>query len=247
MRLTVALVGLLLSCFSQAANIEFAGYQYKYDSGYVESQELQWLRWDIWNTYDGTFAPHTLEQALEDLSDGIVNEVYVGKGWELASNQQVASLFNAFGFADSSGHIWNETFSTRSQMWDDEEHTTQRTGIVDSAEISFTTDIFIEIFGANKHNIYDYCEDGVCWLDIAATSIVRFGYDNNQNGRVNWAYVSNDVNIDRAVLGADAFGNFERYAPYAFVRSVQVSTTGSLLLSAMFLLFIMVFRKTKRA
>ena len=100
-------LSLLFTCsFANAALITYNNYTLDEDTNIVSGGGLQWLQWDV-------TVGMTINEALADIADGIINGINYGSGWQLASNVQMAALFNAFVLGAS-------------QPWDENENTGQQ-------------------------------------------------------------------------------------------------------------------------
>jgi hypothetical protein len=143
-----------------ALPLTYAGYTLDESTNIVTGGGLEWLQWDV---TDGL----SINQALA---------LYAADGWMLASNQNMADLFNAFGF----GGI----------TWDADETTTQivSTGSDGNTELDTDPDrIFVNLFGntfpeypADPSNPFEY-------------SAALFGTDPDTDGLYNLATVQDDA------------------------------------------------------
>lgn len=85
-------LGLLLSCgTAHAGLISYHGYTLDEDKNIVTGGGVEWLQWDL------TIAK-SINSTIADIADGTMNGIYYGTGWRLASNAEMAALFNAFVF-----------------------------------------------------------------------------------------------------------------------------------------------------
>ncbi len=67
---------------ASAATIEYAGYSHDTNTNIVKGGGLEWLQWD-----------ETIGQSIDQALS-----TYANDGWQLASNQQMSTLFNSFDF-----------------------------------------------------------------------------------------------------------------------------------------------------
>lgn len=94
------LAGLLLASVSaQAAVIEYKGYSRDSSSNIVTGGGLEWLKWDVTKGM-------SIQSALA---------AYSADGWTLASNSQMAGLFNDFQFGKND---WSDVESESQSSWD---------------------------------------------------------------------------------------------------------------------------------
>ncbi|RVU40272.1 hypothetical protein EOE67_06665 [Rheinheimera riviphila] len=189
------LAGLLLASVSTpAAVIEYKGYSRDSSSNIVTGGGLEWLKWDV----------------TQGMS---INEALAAhKGWSLASNLQMASLFNAFQFGASN--------------WHDKENMIQYSDIDWSQDELGDTNAFIDLFGFTS-GPWKVCmtpADKNCDIkeDARFYTAAHYGIDNNANGYYNHAYIEDDSSsryssmfdveqIDGfALLMSDLFLNVDR-------------------------------------
>jgi hypothetical protein len=76
----------LFAGFQANASIIFNGYTHDTSTDIVTGGGLDWLQWD-----------YTIGQSIDTALAGAATSAY-GGGWALASNAQMAGLFNSFGF-----------------------------------------------------------------------------------------------------------------------------------------------------
>jgi hypothetical protein len=122
----------------------------------------QWLQWD-----------ETVGKSIDWFINDAEAQSLRDEGWQIASNLDMANLFNDFGFG--------------SLTWDTDENTRQSKFTGSDGVIELASDpelIFIGLFG-------DTYLAGNYKYDIP-TSQARFGYDADSDGLYNWARVQDD-------------------------------------------------------
>ena len=153
-----ALFLLLVSNISYASLITYGHYTLDTETDIVTdtSTGLEWLQWDV-------TVGMSITEALA---------TYAADGWVLASNEQMAALFDAFG--------WNTTVSEQFRA------TTYSTYTENDLE---STDEFIELFGTTSYN-----DTGSYGTGDDAYEMVSalYGDDANNNGYYNQADVRSD-------------------------------------------------------
>jgi hypothetical protein len=156
--ITMVAFGLSLSSNASALPISYAGYTLDEATNIVTGGGLEWLQWD---ETDGM----TISDALA---------TYHCDGWGLASNVQMAALFNAFNIGEIA--------------WDNLENTGQhRSTGFDSVEPNDDTDrIFVNIFGNTGT---EHPSTGTNDLEAA---YALFGNDLDADGFFNTATVADD-------------------------------------------------------
>ncbi len=114
---------LVTSMASQAALISHYGYERNSTSSFVKGGGLEWVMWDLTKgkTFSGAFEKFA--------------------GWRLATNDEMVSLFNSFGFGNK---VWNSSEKSYEEAL--EEHTSTDKG---SRFLKF-----IELFGSTY---FDSC------------------------------------------------------------------------------------------
>ena len=152
--LLASLTAPLLFSQAHAALITHAGYTYDDTTNIVVGGGLEWLRWDV------TFG-HSIDSAIS---------AYSGDGWGIASNADMAGLFNAYDFGG---------------VFDDDENTAQSYGTDWTAGDDDPHDYFIDMFG-----ISDTWSTGGYVIRHSATAI--FGHDLDNDGYYNGASVLAD-------------------------------------------------------
>lgn len=144
---------------------------------------LEWLRWT-----------ETHSMSIDDALD-----IYGAQGWEVATNEQAANLFNDFDLA------YGEF------LWDAHEETAQVADVYSGVAVELPVDRelrFIELFGHYEHS------DGT-WASAL------FGTDKNNNGLVNLM----SVNSGYAISDTEFFG-FNFMDPDLFSGSEPMGGAG---------------------
>jgi len=151
-----------------AALITYHNHTLNTETGIVSGEGLEWLRWD-------TAIGMSVEQAQNSLATGRINGIDYGTGWRVATNRDVATLFNAF---------------FPQMLWDDNEFTWQSVDIpyVEGDNLSSVTQQFFTLFGFTYSDI----ERGGNPLDFRYFSSVIFGEDGNNDKTYNSASVMDD-------------------------------------------------------
>lgn len=164
-----ALAGLTLSLASHAGVI--ADYSLDASQNVVtnSAKDLQWLQWDV-----------TVGQSIDWFYNDAEAQHLRDDGWEIASNVQMAELFNDFGFG---GLLWSSDENADQAVFTD----------YDSLELESDTElVFVELFGdthAAGGGIFTELEDPI------QTSKAWFGHDLDGDGNHNYASVSDDYQI----------------------------------------------------
>lgn len=226
-KILVASCLIVTSMASQATIISHYGYERDSASNIVTGGGLEWLMWDV-----------TKDQSINEALS-----TYASDGWSLATNANMAELFNAFQFGKTD---WND----EENMWQLSE------GIWDPEEMSSHKD-FVSLFGPT-YNGYPLCDtvnmDDVFYCDNAEDvelfTSAYYGSDSNQSGFYNQALIWDDYSGIRgmnpfewgsyAALSDDWISMSEGFGNQgvALVRSVAVepkpvSLPGSLSLLAL--------------
>lgn len=174
---------------SFAALMTHGGYSHDASTNIVVGGGLEWLQWNETRN-------RSVDAVLED---------YGSEGWRMATNSEMAALFNSFSTVKS---------------FDDREETFQRFNNHWPADKEGPHDHFMRMFGATfltspvPDDRYNY-------------TAARFGGDGNGDGQFNLAYVVNDfVSLDGTQhkpqfwLTDDHLGAGD-YAPYWGVALVR--------------------------
>ena len=188
----VTFLALTLPLSAAASTVSYHGYTLDTDSNIVTGGGLEWLQWD--------------QTAGQSISAALAN--YSGDGWRLATNTEMAALFNAFNFGS--------TFDTN-------ENTTQEVSLYDSAYSFGVANEFIALFGDTYAGFnYDYG-------DPLESSAALFGIDPNQDGYYNFAVVTDEYDLVSGQLqpGRAAMYDDYRLATFSYsylgVALVQVT------------------------
>jgi len=170
-KLASAAAALVLSTSANAIIISYGGYTHDTDTDIVTGNGLEWLQWD-----------RTLGEGYNSIQSQL--DTLEGGGWSVASNVQMAQLFNAFDFGI---------------MFDTDETTPQSvsTGRSTGDPGTEADEVFISFFGdINAHLQPNGCRLGDCQSRTSAI----FGNDTNSNGYVNHAIVADDYINDTDIL-----------------------------------------------
>lgn len=160
-----AIVGLAVSSFNaQAAILSYGGYTHDTNTDIVTGNGLEWLQWD-----------RTLNESINSVQSQL--NTIDGGGWSIATNVQMAELFNAFdfGLTFDVDHSTTQTASTGYQYPD---------------TLAETDQLFIAMFGDTyEAGGYSYCySNNHCYQ--ASNAI--FGYDVDNDGLHNTAFITDD-------------------------------------------------------
>ena len=186
---------LLMSIASHASLISHLGYERAAGSNYVTGGGLEWLMWDV----------------TKGMSINAARDKYALEGWTLASNRQMADLFNAFQFGKTDWVAGESELQSETIPWDVEENSRHN--------------MFIDLFG------YTAFDGGPNYrpVDPLIFSMAFFGSDSNKNGRFQYASlyddsidISFDVIIDHHARISDEYGTESWSLPYAGVALVRV-------------------------
>ena len=193
---TLALVGITLSLSANAATVSYNGYSLDTDANIVTGGGLEWLQWDV-------TVGQTIDNALAN---------YATDGWGIATNTEMADLFNSFPFG---------------VLFDTSENTNLESPLIDD-EYSFgVANQFIALFGdtyAAAGNSYDYGDEH-------ESTYAWFGTDRDGDNNINRAFVSDEYTSSsnvlwdgRIALHHDGWGNgtASAYTGVALVRTSVV-------------------------
>jgi hypothetical protein len=134
----------LFSGFQANASIIFNGYTHDTSTDIVTGGGLDWLQWD-----------YTIGQSVDTALAGAATSAY-GGGWALASNEQMAGLFNSFGFGAFVAHeSTNFSFSDAVNVSED---------VVTDNELAFVS-MFGDTYAANNFSL---CYLGECFQETYA-------------------------------------------------------------------------------
>ena len=219
MKNILAGLSLLFTCsFANAGLITYNGYTLDEDTNIVTGGGLEWLQWDV-------TVNMTINEALADIADGIINGINYGTGWQLATNVQMAALFNTFGLGAT-------------EPWDTNENTGQWAENYDGpATEDVNTDPelqMVSLFGSTDPDNVDSRGSE----DPADITGALFGNDSDGDDLFNYAIVIDDFAVKyvrsfagRTILSSDGYSaDYLRSASgasgigIAFVRAPQAST-----------------------
>jgi hypothetical protein len=167
--LLIPLLSLLFVPAGKAGLITYNNHTLDTDTKIVSGEALEWLRWD-------ETIGMSIQQASSDLLSGHINGVDYGDGWRIATNEDMAALFQSF-FPQIE--------------WDNDETTWQSIGIDyvegDDVTSSIITQ-FLALFG------YTYTDELTTGnpIDYRYFSTVLFGEDADNDGNINTAAVLDD-------------------------------------------------------
>lgn len=104
---TIFVSVLLMSASEVTAElVEYNGYTLDESTNIVSDGNLEWLQWDVTRGM-------SIDTALAEIADGDIDGVDYGTGWALASNFQMATLFNVFGLG--ADFVWDSDEQT--EQW----------------------------------------------------------------------------------------------------------------------------------
>jgi hypothetical protein len=177
-RSLIILSALLIIPFStKAALISYQNYTLDEDTNIIIGGGMEWLRWDLTKGM-------SINEAIAEF-----NGVNYGTGWRLASNQNIASLFNTFKFGANF-------------VWDADENTTQVFFTPDDGIENLNSDAelqFLRLFGSRTPEFPDdYIPE-----NIEKYIWALFGSDLDGDGLYNELTVQDD----RQLKNSDPFGN----------------------------------------
>lgn len=155
---------------SQAALISYNGYERDSGSTIVRGGGLEWLMWDI----------------PKGMSINDTLSLYSVDGWKLASNKEVAALFNEFQFGKSD--------------WNDHETIAQVKTLPWSTENYSSHANFMELFGTTLKNDSSYYSTD----DPVIGVLALFGEDENGNGRYNMVTMNHAYTTKAGIKGEAA-------------------------------------------
>ncbi|EOX3463595.1 PEP-CTERM sorting domain-containing protein [Vibrio cholerae] len=154
---------LVVSIASNATVISYNGYTRTAGSNIVTGGGLEWLKWDI----------------TKGLSINDALSVYGKDGWKLASNAQMAAMFNVFQFGHDGWVDDTSSLQYVSMPWNRSE---------DSAH-----NAFLQLFGYTELKGSNF---GYSATDSLVRSLAFFGSDIN-GGYFSYAMVQDDVSTGR--------------------------------------------------
>lgn len=206
LRYVYLFAGLSIASINHAAQITYAGYTLDTESNIVSGGGLEWLQWD--------------QTAGQSPAAALAN--YDTAGWRIASNTEMAELFNSFGFG--------LTFQA-------DENATQLVLLPGEPNNFGTADHFIQLFGDTYSAAGFALNEG----DPFEYSAAIFGEDLDGDGRLNRAsvngtYIEAGNNFPgEAWLSSDWARPDIAYEPFygvALVREVPLPAAAWLFLSA---------------
>lgn len=215
---------LLASNLSFAGLITYGGYTLNEETNIVTdtSTDLEWLQWDV-----------TVGMSISEAM-----AAYAPDGWELATNVQMASLFEAFGFNSTTEEsVSITTFGSYIQGSDDTPY-----------------DMFITLMGTTHildPTIFTLHGDG---FDAYRWAGAFFGNDLDNDSSYNQAIVSSDFTYNsrnypaHAALYEDGgFTTSDSIGSYgvALVRTVDVPVPSTLVIFALGILGLGMHRKVR--
>jgi hypothetical protein len=196
---------LVISLASHAGVISHYGYERDDASNIVTGNGLEWLQWDVTKgmSIDSTLQSYSID------------------GWKLASNQQMAGLFNAFGFGKSDWTDSESSFQSSATPWTPDE--------------SSPHNAFLELFGVTFESSCSpsqiiFCNDP---SDRFRASRAYYGSDADRDLMFNFAHVVDDyTTLAESDLRRDHYAGlsfdsthlveYSLYAGVALVREVQM-------------------------
>lgn len=160
---------LVTSMTSQAALISYNGYERDSASNIVTGGGLEWLKWDLTTGM-------SIDAALS---------IYAADGWTLATNDNMAALFNSFQFGKVDWNSNESIYQGLSIPWDLTEQSNHLN--------------FVHLFG-DTWQASATCDEIItvnCYLAEDDLKFTRafFGADLNNNGRFNFARVNDDYSL----------------------------------------------------
>lgn len=185
-------VALLLASFNCcAAVIQYEGFSREDSSSIVIGDGLEWLKWDV----------------TKGLSISAAISTYAKDGWLLANNQQMASLFNSFGFG---GQKWSGNISGMQETYVDHQ-------AGDFGAFWY----FNALFGLTFHGSCEKDNRLVgCWSndDSLGVSHALFGERNFNDLLINVATVRDDTTV---ILSEDSKVFAPSYASLTSLTTAQ--------------------------
>lgn len=184
-----------LSASAYADIISYGGYTHDTSTDIVTGNGLEWLQWDV-----------TVGQSIDSAL-----AAYAADGWTVASNVQMAQLFNAFDFG-----LTFDTYENTTQFYN--------TDFSSGDPGTEPDEIFITMFGDTYKAVgLSYCYGGDCYTQTEAW----FGTDFDQDGYYNKALVFDDYiysggsNYSGKALMYDDFAGISQAGAYVGVALVR--------------------------
>ncbi|MDC8829877.1 PEP-CTERM sorting domain-containing protein [Alteromonas gilva] len=176
-KLLVSVCALAFCHNASAALVSYNGYTLNESTNIVTGGGLQWLQWDL-----------TIGQSVDDAL-----AIYASQGWTIATNVQMAALFNTFVFGANTalynGSINPANVPVTNGVWDTDENTTQYTYNRDGATIATDPEKqFVALFGQTYLNFPTATQASNPYEYSAAW----FGIDQDGDGFHNVARVSDE-------------------------------------------------------
>ena len=150
-------VSLLLSLSANAATVSYNGYNLDTVTNIVTGNDLEWLQWN--------------ETVGQSINTALSN--YSSDGWRLATNAEMAKLFNDFGLGIT---------------FDSDENTSQSVTLYSEAYSHSRANQFIEIFG----DTYSAAGFNYDYGDEYEESRALFGGDGDADQLFNTAYIRDE-------------------------------------------------------
>ncbi|NVK54109.1 MAG: PEP-CTERM sorting domain-containing protein [Alteromonadaceae bacterium] len=239
-KLLAGMCALTLCHNVSAAVISYNGYTLNESTNIVTGGGLEWLQWDM-----------TIGQSVEDAL-----AIYASQGWTIATNVQMAGLFNTFVFGANTalynGAINPGNVPVANGIWDTDENTTQYTYNNDGATIATDPEKqFVALFGQTYLNFPTATQASNPYEYSAAW----FGIDQDDDGFYNVARVSDEyLRVGQTVVNrgltrlandsilAEDIGN---QTGVALVRSAAIPEPTGLLLFALGILGLRVAQRKR--
>lgn len=189
----VCFIGLSFSLAASASLISYNGYTLDTDTNIVTGGGVQWLQWDVTTN-------QSINTALA--ANGVFDGTNYGSGWELASNLQLASLFDAFSL-----------FSTTNPNYT--AHSSQSYNGSDTDDTAYAH--LRQLFGdTDYHSGEPYGEV----FDAYAAALALYGSNADGSGLYNLVSVIDDYTFHYT---APAPGYTAHYGDNAYLYQAQYS------------------------
>lgn len=158
---------LVTSMASQAGLISYNGYERAESSDIVKGGGLQWLKWDV----------------TKGMSINEARSIYGAAGWELATNEQVTTLFNAFKFGN--------------KLWTNTEGVTQQAGGGWTKDENSPQNAFSSLFGFTYSLMCATNTQTSCYEpnDALFQTAAWFGNDPDGDGLYKEAFIRGDASL----------------------------------------------------
>ena len=185
---------LVLSTSVNAAVISYGGYTHDTTTNIVTGNGLEWLQWDV----TAGESINSIQSQLNTLDGG---------GWSIASNLQMAELFNAFDFGI--------TFDSDESTYQDVSTPYTVGDLSNGPHESFIL-MFGDTYAASG---MEYCYGGEC----AEYASALFGTDADGDTFFNSAYVRGDYNSGGTLIDAKAIWYDDSYSSAFVVDAMGVA------------------------